>query len=91
MQPKACAKCGADAVMGGMRIMDRGHYSGDSGKDLSVVVERDPSALLFKRAQSVELFADVCGRCGFAEMYVRDPELLYRAWEEARAGREQAR
>jgi ribosomal protein L40E len=69
-----CAKCGADQVIEGVHVLDRGQYRGEL--DLSATVFRRPEGFLFKGAVSTPLTAHVCGRCGFVELYATDPGLL---------------
>jgi hypothetical protein len=79
----ACAKCQAAKVMPKVRIMDRGHYSGDAG-DLALVLYEDPEALLFKGTHEGSLFARVCGACGYVELYLEKPQELYAVYEEVK-------
>jgi hypothetical protein len=75
-----CPKCGAQRVIPGVRVLDR---DGDSStKDLSVRLDRNPSAWIFKGSEVVELTAKVCGRCGYAELYAADPAALWSAYQE---------
>jgi hypothetical protein len=69
-----CAKCGADRVIEGVHVLDRGEYQGEG--DLSATVFRRPEGLLFKGAVSTPLTAHVCGSCGFVELYATEPGLL---------------
>ena len=74
-----CLKCGTDAQVEGVRILDRVHLSGSL--DLTAQVERNPGAFLFKGAETSSVDARVCGACGFVEMYARKPKSLVRAAE----------
>jgi hypothetical protein len=75
-----CPKCGSPRVIPGVRVLDRdGEYS---DKSLSVRLDRNPDALLFKGSEVVELRANVCGRCGYTELYVTDPQALWSAYQE---------
>lgn len=79
---KACPRCNAHQVMPAVRVTDEdGQYG--SG-DLSVRIDRNPDALFFKDPEKVELVADVCGNCGFTELYVTNPGRLWSAFNEQR-------
>jgi len=66
-----------------VRVMDRGHGSGDAG-DLSVVHYEDPDALIFKGKQSFSMYARVCGECGHVEFFVENPAKLYKRYREGK-------
>jgi hypothetical protein len=77
--PRAsCPKCGSHKVI--PRVLDRDGEAFD--KSLSVRIDRNPQALLFKGSEVVELRAWICGLCGFAELYVTQPALLWSAFQE---------
>lgn len=79
--PLLCTRCGSDAVIPRLRVIDRddgnGHY------DLQVEVQRRPNAVLFKRPERSTLSAQVCGACGHAEFYADAPRALYTAYLQA--------
>jgi hypothetical protein len=75
-----CPKCGSRQVIPAVRVLD---HDGEYGaKDLSVRLDRNPDALIFKGSEVVELRASVCGRCGYVEMYATNPEALWTAYQE---------
>jgi hypothetical protein len=75
----ACPKCGARQVIPAVRVLDRdGEYP---VKSLSVRLDRNPEALIFKGTEVVALRADVCGRCGYVELYATNPAALWTAHE----------
>lgn len=74
-----CAKCGSIKVVPRAHVLDRGHYSSDVG-NVRVGVTRKPTALLFKGHEKVEVYARVCGECGFAELFVEEPHSIYQAY-----------
>ncbi|MBS1830171.1 MAG: hypothetical protein JST93_33025 [Acidobacteria bacterium] len=80
-----CFKCKSEKIIPQVRVMDRGHYSGDAG-DLSVVSYEDPDALVFKGAKRSSLYARICGECGYAELYVENPRELYARYEGSAPG-----
>ena len=71
-----CPKCGSTRVMNDVRIID-----GSFEEDLSVQVQKTPHAMLFKGSVGVPLKAQVCGACGYAELYASDPARLLEAHE----------
>jgi hypothetical protein len=73
----SCAKCNSDDVITGVRILDRAH--GGHELDLEAVVYRDPNAMLFKEAEKFALTGRICGKCGYTELYVSNPEALAEA------------
>lgn len=85
METSRCVKCQSEKIIPQVRVMDRGHYSGDAG-DLSVVSYEDPNALVFKGAKRSAMFARVCGECGYAELYVENPRELYDRYQGTESG-----
>jgi predicted nucleic-acid-binding Zn-ribbon protein len=76
----ACPKCGSRQVIPTVRVLDRdGEYT---DKSLSVRLDRNPEAWIFKGSEVVELTARVCGRCGYAELYATSCAALWSAYEE---------
>lgn len=73
----ACPKCGSRIEIDGLRIIDRAESN--IPLDLTVRVERNPGALLFKGAVSSKVEARACGGCGFLELYAKDTTALVRA------------
>jgi hypothetical protein len=49
-------------------------------------VDADPDALLLKESEYVEFEATVCGVCGYAEFYAKQPTALLKAWSQSRKG-----
>ncbi len=75
-----CPKCGARKMIPAVRILDRDGEG--SEKSLSVRLDRNPDAWVFKRKELVELKAHTCGACGYVELYVTNPEVLWSAYED---------
>ena len=75
--PLRCARCGSDAVIPRVRVVDRDE--GGIRQDLEVEVQRRPNAMFFKRPERSTLSAQVCSACGLAELYVEAPRALYAA------------
>jgi predicted nucleic-acid-binding Zn-ribbon protein len=80
-----CPKCGSHDIVPEARVIDRGHMN-DQSKEMRVGVARKPEAWLFKQEERSDLFARICGGCGFAELYVREPRAIYDAYRAARQG-----
>jgi hypothetical protein len=78
-----CTRCGSDAVIPRVRVIDRG--DSNTRQDLEVEVQRRPNAVLFKRPERSKLSAQVCGACGHVELYAEAPRALYAAYLEADA------
>ena len=76
-----CPKCGSHHIMPNVRIVDHG----DQGihHPLSAEVDRNPTARMFKNPVASAMHAVVCGDCGFAEIYVDNPAVLYDAYGHA--------
>ena len=78
-----CGKCGSAQVVPRARVIDRGDYSADSG-NIGVAVARRPHALIFKNSELADVYARVCGACGFVELFIDEPAEIYAAHEESR-------
>ena len=69
-----CVKCGSEASIDGVRILDR--HSELNASDLTAAAYKDPHALLFKGEVTTTIVARVCGDCGYIELYATDPAAL---------------
>jgi predicted nucleic-acid-binding Zn-ribbon protein len=72
-----CPKCGSTVIVQGVRVLDRGH--GGVERDLAVAVYAKPDAVWFKGAVTGDLWACVCGACGFTELYATNLDELVKA------------
>jgi formate dehydrogenase assembly factor FdhD len=81
--PLHCIRCGSDAVIPRVRVVERDE--GGTRQDVQVEVQRRPNAMLFKRPERSPISAQVCGACGHAEFYVESPRALYAAYQQADA------
>jgi hypothetical protein len=70
----ACAKCGSEDSIDGVRILDRGPYGEEN--DLSAIADENPGALLFKGRVATPITSRICGSCGYIELYAVDPGAL---------------
>jgi DNA-directed RNA polymerase subunit RPC12/RpoP len=75
-----CAKCGSRHVMPNVRIIDRA--DNNMPMRLTASVDRKPTARVFKNPLECPMRAVVCGDCGYAELYVEKPELLYEVYRQ---------
>lgn len=77
MTVTACPRCGSDKVIPDLPLHD--HYGdwGMSDRPIEVEVHGEPTALFMKNTATGALFVRVCGECGHAELYVRNPRELY--------------
>ena len=76
-KPLLCGHCGSDEVIPRVRVVDRGE--GNGTYDLQVEVQLRPEAKIFKQAKRSNLYATMCGRCGFTELFADLPRTLYEA------------
>ncbi len=79
-----CTKCGSDKMIPKAVLWDQGQ---SSNQRLNVIVERHPEALLFRGTTMSQLYAHVCGECGFTEIFADNPQELYRAYLESNPDR----
>ncbi len=70
-----CLKCGSDAMVPGVRLIERVN---DDRKATELGLATKPNAILFKGEVRVETTAQVCGDCGFVEVYATEP---YKLWD----------
>ena len=78
-----CSRCGSDEIVPRARVIDRG--DGNSRYDLQVEVQRRPSAVLFKGAERSNVSAQLCGACGYVELFAEMPRALYAVYAQADA------
>lgn len=83
-QADTCPKCGSDEIVPRALVIDRGDYNAQ-GK-LQAGIEKNPDALFFKQLVPTELYASICGSCGFTELYATNPRKVYEAYRATRGG-----
>lgn len=81
MKDGTCPKCSATTIMPNVDIVDHGAYSIEH--QLQVKLYAKPDATFFRDAQYNMIRAWICGTCGYAELYVDNPQALYEAYQEA--------
>lgn len=79
-----CPKCGSNDVIPDVRILDAFGTGPEAKQSLQVEVHENPGAWLFKGTQRNALRANICGQCGFAELYVKDAHELLDAYRKQR-------
>jgi predicted nucleic-acid-binding Zn-ribbon protein len=80
-----CAKCGSTRIIPRARLTELAP-PGQEESVRAAVTER-PEALVFKGDKHVNTYAKVCGECGYAELYVDDPSVLYESYKRSREPR----
>lgn len=73
-----CLKCGSDAMVPEVRVVDRGDAN-STRLTTELGLATKPDAVLFKGEVRFETVARVCGDCGFVELYAREPHALWDA------------
>ena len=79
----SCQRCGSTDVIPKARVVDRGDYGADFG-NIRIGVARKPHAAFFKGLEHADVWARVCGECGFVELFVDDARAIYRAYTDSR-------
>lgn len=73
-----CTRCGSDKIIEDAKIEDR--ISMDRRVSLEVLIGYRPTGgMRADQPQRFPLTARICGSCGFTEMFVSDPDRLWRA------------
>ena len=72
-----CSKCGSDNQIPHVHI-----HGGFHARSLKVEIVENPKAWLDKGIHEGILTATVCGKCGFAELYVNNPAELMKAYRQ---------
>ena len=78
MGEKACSKCSSDKVV--CARLKAGGPEGPDVMDITAVVHENPEAIVFKYSHHRSLNARICGDCGYAELYIENPEAFYDAY-----------
>jgi predicted nucleic-acid-binding Zn-ribbon protein len=77
MKDGICPKCNGTVIIQGVSVLDR--RQGGVATNLSVAVYSKPDAWMFKGEVTGELWACVCGVCGYTELYATNLKELIRA------------
>jgi hypothetical protein len=78
-----CPRCGSNKIIPKVSLMD--HYGdlGLSTRQAAVDVPGKPNAIIFRDTASGELFMDICGACGHADLFVSDAGRLWEKYEKS--------
>ena len=79
---KRCGKCGSAKMILGVPIKDQGQYS--DGQLKAQVGFLHPEAAIFRGRTYAKLRGNICGECGYTEIFAENPELLYEAYTRTR-------
>lgn len=73
---KRCPECNSDKI-----ITDAiASNEGDGGK-LRISVDEKPGNLIIKSRKYSDTFTQVCGYCGYIQLFAKDPNLLWSAYQ----------
>ena len=75
MLDRRCPKCGSEDVIPNVHV--RGDFHDHK---LKVEIAEHPEAWIAKGVHESILTSTMCGRCGFVELYARNPEELLKAY-----------
>jgi len=81
VREQTCPKCGSPDIIPNVVIPD--HYELGMANEMIMRISENPSAWIFKGTQKSTMRAWICGECGFVEMYVTQPRVLWEAWQKA--------
>ena len=73
-----CLKCGSDAIVPDVLFLEKTNEG--SRKPVELAVQRKPQAWIRKGEVSQLTQAQVCGECGFVELYAPAPAALWDAY-----------
>jgi predicted nucleic-acid-binding Zn-ribbon protein len=75
---KNCPKCNSTKIMESAAIRS---FEGQNIA-LSLTEPSDSKAwIILRTSEQFEMFAVVCGECGYTEMYTERPQEMWRRWE----------
>jgi predicted nucleic-acid-binding Zn-ribbon protein len=77
---KTCPKCNSNKIAKAM-VLDRA-----DGGNIQVAIDAQPNAMVFKDRRTSDVFAKVCGECGFLEFYAEKPRTLYQSYLRSEEG-----
>jgi hypothetical protein len=70
----------------GLEIQDRYGDLGNRSDAAEVEVHANPNAWFFTGTVASRLSANVCGDCGFVELFVDNPRELYQVYRKSQQG-----
>ena len=78
-----CPVCGAETIIPEVRIRDTGQQARG---EVTVEIEQFPGAFVFKGPVIRQLYARICGKCGYTALFVSSPGGLYDAYVQSSKG-----
>ena len=72
-----CLKCGSDAIVPDVLFLEKTNEG--KRQPVQLAIRRKPNAWIFKDEVWQATQAQVCGDCGFVELYAPDPAALWDA------------
>ena len=81
MPDLSCPKCGSTKIVPRARVIDRAYMGADYG-NVQVGAARRPHNV-FTLQEKADVYARVCGECGFTELFVTDAASIYAAYLES--------
>ena len=75
-----CPKCDSEDLIRDVHV-----HGGFHARSLKVEIVENPEAWFDKGVREGILTATVCGRCGFTELYVQNPEELLKLHRQKRS------
>lgn len=79
-----CPECNSPYIVKDVIALDRGDHN--AGFSLTVAVDENPDAWVFKSRNYSETRAEVCGHCGYIQFFALDPALLWTAYQNRQQG-----
>ena len=77
----SCPKCESKDIMSDLSVPD--HYEFGLANDMQLKASANPDAWFNKGTVASRLLIDVCASCGFAELRVEQPRVLWEAYRQA--------
>ncbi len=69
-----CSRCGSSVILSDLPVVS--NVDNFSSVPISILTYKNPERRGFKTPVPHRLLARVCGNCGFADLYVEDPQGL---------------
>ena len=86
MKDGVCPKCNSREIIEKLPVNEYGDYNYQI--PLALEVHAKPQAMIFKDTAKSRLYAWVCVKCGYVELYTEYPKELLEAYRKAQAARE---
>jgi hypothetical protein len=83
--PEKCSRCDSDKMMDDVHLYTRSPRA-EPGQQLVALVHKAPDAWIFKGTVFGSLRARICGGCGHTEIFTKNFEELYEAYQQSHGG-----